>query len=116
MKRLLSILFAAALAVCASAQAPQLKPEVFDLLNLDHPGLEKVKALHSEGNDAEAAAELLSYFKARKGVVTRDIRDIRKVKITKEHQQWADDALEHIFFVHKGYQPSFNYGEDINWK
>lgn len=116
MKRLLSILFAAALAVCASAQAPQLKPEVFDLLDLDHPGLEKVKALHSEGNDAEAAAELLSYFKARKGVVTRDIRDIRKVKITKEHQQWADDALEHIFFVHKGYQPSFSYGEDINWK
>ena len=116
MKRLFTILFAVLVALTASAQAPQLKPEVFDLLNLDHPGLEKVKALHSEGNDAEAAAELLSYFKGRKGVATREIRDISKVKITKEHQQWADDALKHIFFVHKGYQPSFSYGEDINWK
>ena len=116
MKRLFTILFAALVALTASAQAPQLKPEVFDLLNLDHAGLEKVKALHSEGNDAEAAAELLSYFKGRKGVATREIRDISKVKITKEHQQWADDALEHVFFVHKGYQPSFSYGEDINWK
>ena len=116
MKRLFTILFAALVAFTASAQAPQLKPEVFDLLNLDHPGLEKVKVLHGEGKDAEAAAELLGYFKARKGVVTRDIRDISKVKITKEHQRWADDALEHIFFVHNGYQPSFSYGEDINWK
>lgn len=116
MKRLFTILFAVLVALTASAQAPQLKPEVFDLLNLDHAGLEKVKALHSEGNDAEAAAELLSYFKGRKGVATREIRDISKVKITKEHQQWADDALEHVFFVHKGYQPSFSYGEDINWK
>ena len=62
MKRLFTILFAALVALTASAQAPQLKPEVFDLLNLDHAGLEKVKALHSEGNDAEAAAELLSYL------------------------------------------------------
>ena len=116
MKRLFTILFAVLVALTASAQAPQLKPEVFDLLNLDHAGLEKVKALHSEGNDAEAAAELLSYFKGRKGVATREIRDLSKVKITKEHQQWADDALEHVFFVHKGYQPSFSYGEDINWK
>lgn len=116
MKRLFTILFAVLVAFTASAQAPQLKPEVFDLLNLEHAGLEKVKALHSEGNDAEAAAELLSYFKGRKGVATREIRDISKVKITKEHQQWADDALEHVFFVHKGYQPSFSYGEDINWK
>ena len=28
----------------------------------------------------------------------------------------ADDALEHTFFVHKGYQPSYNYGKDINWQ
>ena len=116
MRKILATFCAAVFALAASAQAPQLKPEVFDLLNLDHAGLEKVKALHSEGNDAEAAAELLSYFKGRKGVVTREIRDISKVKITKEHQQWADDALEHVFFVHKGYQPSFSYGEDINWK
>ena len=41
---------------------------------------------------------------------------MKKVKINKEQQKWADDALLHTFFVHKGYQPSFNYGEDIDWK
>ena len=24
--------------------------------------------------------------------------------------------MKHTFFVHKGYQPSYNYGEDINWQ
>ena len=28
----------------------------------------------------------------------------------------ADEALQHTFFAHKGYQPSFNYGEDIDWR
>ena len=107
---------AVAFAFATSAQTPEFKPEVFDLLNLDHPGLEKVKVLHSDGNDAGAAAELLNYFKARKGIVTPDIKDPKKVKINKEQQKWADDALTHTFFVHKGYQPSYNYGEDIDWK
>ena len=116
MKLLLSIFSAIAIAFTASAQSAEFKSEVFDLLNLDHQGLEKVKTLHSEGKDAEAASALLDYFKGRTGVCTPEIRDIKKVKVTKEQQQWADDALEHTFFVHKGYQPSFNYGEDINWK
>ena len=116
MKRLLSIFSAIAIALTASAQSAEFKSEVFDLLNLGHQGLEKVKTLHSEGKDAEAASALLDYFKGRTGVCTPEIRDIKKVKVTKEQQKWADDALEHTFFVHKGYQPSFNYGEDINWK
>ena len=116
MKRLLSIFSAIAIAFTAAAQTAELRPEVFDLLNLDHPGLEKVKALHAEGKSAEAAGELLNYFKARKGIVTTDIKNPAKVKISKEQQQWADDALSHTFFVHKGYQPSYNYGEDIDWK
>ncbi|WP_195207264.1 heparinase II/III family protein [Bacteroides clarus] len=24
--------------------------------------------------------------------------------------------MQHIFFVHNGYQPSCNYGKDINWQ
>ena len=31
--------------------AQELKSEVFSLLNLDYPGLEKVKTLHQEGKD-----------------------------------------------------------------
>lgn len=116
MKRLLSIFSAAAIAFTATAQEAALKSEVFGLLNLEHKGLEKVKAACEAGDTTLASAELLDYFKARKGIVTTDIKDATKVKITKEQQQWADDALQHTFFVHKGYQPSYNYGEDIDWK
>ena len=38
--------------------AQELKSEVFSLLNLDYPGLEKVKALHQEGKDEDAAKVL----------------------------------------------------------
>ena len=104
------------LGVAAYAQTPELKTEVFDLLNLDRAGLENVKVLHEEGKDKEAADALLDYYKNRKGVRTPEIRDVKKIKINEEQQKWADDSLVHTFFVHKGYQPSFNYGEDINWR
>ena len=107
---------AAALAGVVAAQAQELKTEVFDVLDLDAPGLEQVKALHLQGQDAQAAEALLTYYRARKDVHTPEISDPKKVKITKEEQQWADDGLQHTFFVHKGYQPSYNYGEDINWR
>ena len=116
MKRIFILIVAILAGSAAAAQVPELKPEVFDLLDLDRPGLEQVKALRSEGKDSEAAAALLDYYKNRKGIRTPEIRDVKKVKINKEQQQWADDALNHTFFAHKGYQPSYNYGEDINWR
>ncbi len=109
----------ASVAICLTAgyaQAQELKTEVFDLLDLDRAGLEQVKALHNDGKDAEAAAALLDYYRNRTGIRTPEIKNPAKVKISKEHQKWADDALLHTFFVHKGYQPSYNYGEDINWR
>ena len=50
--------------------AQELKSEVFSLLNLDYPGLEKVKALHQEGKDEDAAKALLDYYRARTNVKT----------------------------------------------
>ena len=70
--------------------AQELKNEVFSLLNLDYPGLEKVKALHQEGKDADAAKALLDYYRARTNVKTPDI-NLKKITISKEEQQWADD-------------------------
>lgn len=97
------------------ANAQELKTEVFSLLNLDYPGLEKVKALHQEGKDTDAAKALLDYYRARTNVETPDI-NLKKVTIGKDEQKMADEALQHTFFAHKGYQPSFNYGEDIDWR
>ena len=97
------------------ANGQELRSELFSLLNLDYPGLEKVKALHQQGNDKDAAAALLDYYRARTNVKSPEI-DLTKITISKEEQKWADDGMEHTFFVHKGYQPSYNYGKDINWE
>ncbi len=115
MKRFfVSIFFFAAIGFYAVAQ--ELRSEVFGLLDLTRPGLERVQALHVSGDDAAAASALLDYYRARKDVRTPEIKDPSKVKITKEQLKWADEAMEHTFFVHYGYQPSFNYGQDIDWK
>lgn len=99
----------------ATAGAQELRREAFDLLNLDYPGLEKVKEACGRQDYQEAAKALLDYYRHRSGVVQPDI-DLKNLKISDKEQKWADDALEHTFFVHYGYQPSFNYGKDINWE
>lgn len=98
-----------------SAGAQELRKEAFDLLNLDYPGLEKVKEACARQDYQEAAKALLDYYRTRRDVVQPDI-DLHNLKISETEQKWADDALEHTFFVHYGYQPSFNYGKDINWE
>ncbi len=110
----ITILFALFL-LLGSMKAQELNKEVFQILDLNYPGLEKVKSLHEAGNDKDAAKALLDYYRHRKGINHPDI-NLNNVKITPEEQKWADDGLKHTFFVHKGYQPSFNYGEDIDWR
>ena len=106
---------AAATSGSGTLSAQELRTEAFDLLNLDYPGLEQVKELHEAGRDSAAAVSLLEYYRSRTGIGTPTV-NLKKVSISKTEQKWADDALEHTFFVHYGYQPSFNYGEDIDWR
>lgn len=87
---------------------------VFDLLDLKRPGLEKVDSLHRAGNDSVAAEALLDYFRAGRTAKSVGV-DPLNPNLTKEELRWADEALEHKFFVHTGYQPSFFYGDDIDW-
>lgn len=114
-KKLINI----ALLLCfmgGSVFAQGLNKEVFNVINLEHKGLEKVKELHEKGDDKAAAAALLDYYRNRTGIQHPDI-DLSKVKSYSDiDKKYADDALEHKFFAHKGYQPSYFYGEDINWK
>ncbi|MEG1586179.1 MAG: heparinase II/III family protein [Bacteroidales bacterium] len=110
-----SLLLAVALSVGGNLMSQELRNEVFSLLNLDQPGLEKVKSLHDAGNDKEAAAALLDYYRNRTHINHPDV-DLNNISISEKEQKWADDAMEHTFFVHKGYQPSYNYGKDINWQ
>lgn len=111
-KYILSVLL---LVVAVVAEAQQLRKEAFGLLNLDYPGLEKVKAACSRQQWDEAAQALLAYYRNRTDITHPDI-DLNNLAISETEQKWADDALEHTFFVHKGYQPSYNYGKDIDWE
>ncbi|MDE6125433.1 MAG: heparinase II/III family protein, partial [Muribaculaceae bacterium] len=89
--------------------------KVLDLLDLSRPGLEKVAELHQQGQDSLASSALLDYFKTRTGVKSIGVNP-EKPRLTKEERRWADEGMEHKFFVHKGYQPSYFYGDDINWQ
>lgn len=94
---------------------PEVQPEVFELLDLNREGLEKVKSLHDAGNYQGAAQALLDYYKNRTSVNHPDI-NLQNIRISEQEQKWADDGLEHVFFSHRGYQPSFFYGDDIDWE
>lgn len=94
MKHILSLFF---LCVYLSLSAHEAT-EVFCLLKTD---------IHDKDS-------LLSYFRNRKRIELPgfSVED----KNTEEEQKWAEEALVHRFFVHSGYQPSFFYGDDIDWQ
>ncbi len=58
------------------------------------------------GTDPEA---ILSYFKNREAA-------FKPVKPSPNDLKIAADALAHRFYAHNGYQPSFDYGQDIDWR
>ena len=84
---------------------------VFSLLNLSSPELEKVDSAVKAGNEKLAAELLLDYYRNRTEVKCPYL-DVSADPISADEQKWADDALEHKFFVHAAY-PSYFYGEDI---
>ena len=86
---------------------------VFSLLSLSSPALEKVDSAVKAGNEKLAAELLLDYYKTRAEVKCPYL-DVSAEPISKDEQKWADDALEHKFFVHAAY-PSYFYGDDIDW-
>lgn len=103
------------LAVSVATEAQTLKKETFELLNLDYPGLENVRTSCKQEKWEEAARNLLDYYRKRVNVIHPDI-DLNHLELSEEERKWADEALEHTFFVHYGYQPSFNYGKEIDWR
>ena len=121
MKRI--VMIGCALLACATAVAAT-KPEkpalgdeksLYDLLDLERPELKNVKRAVEKGNIPAADKELLKYFRSRKPVQLFGL-DLENIKVSKLEQRQADEALEHKFYAHKGYQPSYFYGDDIDWR
>ena len=91
------------------------RDDIFSLLDLQREGLEEVARLYAS-NDREAALEaLLQYYRSRTDVVNPFVTT-DNISLSDDEIRWADEALDHRFFVHVGYQPSFFYGEDIDWQ
>ena len=76
-------IFLLMLAVVADAQ--QLRQEAFELINLDYPGLEKVKAACSRQKWEAAAQELLNYYRSRTGITHPDI-DLKNLTISRKNR------------------------------
>lgn len=122
MKKILLTLAAGLCLALGADAAPKRSAHVvgdpaalYDLLDLERPGLEGVKKAVAKGDTAAADKELLKYFRNRSGIVQIDV-DLENVTIKKDEQRWADESLEHKFYAHKGYQPSYFYGDDIDWR
>lgn len=94
------------------ADLTSLSPDqLFNVLDLDRPGLEKVKrALEGKGNKA-AQAELLEYYRA-KYPVEKQSTDSEPGNMQKTLERAAD--LEKNTFQWGPY-PAASYGENIDW-
>lgn len=89
---------------------------ILSRLDLDRPGLEKVKACGT--NSSEAITALLDYFRSRESVkhpVDRHKKtEMLGLCASREDLQEADNAMKHIFKGQNAYPPYF-CGDDINW-
>lgn len=70
-----------------------VNPRVFDVLNLDAPGLENVKSLHASGELYEAAQALKEYWRTGRTVVNPDV-DLTKTSYSAVEKNRADQALK----------------------
>ena len=95
--------------------AQEVPISFFELINLDYPGLERVKTAVKNNESEEAMKSLLHYYRNREGINHPDL-NLNKIKVSDWEKKIAKEGLQHQFFVHKGYQPSFSYGKEIDWQ
>lgn len=99
----------------SSATFAEIDPEIFGLLNLDYPGLEKVKAECQRGSYYAASECLVDYFRNRTSVVNPEV-DLPATRMYNEDKRIAAQALEHRFCVRRGYwYESVNGTEYTYW-
>ena len=83
------------------------KADLFEILNLDYPGLEEVKSLHEAKKDNAAMEKLLTYYRNRTGITNPNLSST----LSEAEQGYADYAMNgYRFYVND------NYLEDKNKK
>ncbi|MEQ7799356.1 heparin-sulfate lyase HepC [Pedobacter sp. ASV1-7] len=99
-----------------------INSKIFELINLNYPGLEKAKSLYEADKQYEAAKAILEYYRLRTNVVNPSISLIN-VTATEDDKLKADFALDNFrFSVNNYYEDankkmpySLNNGGKINW-
>ena len=87
--------------------ATGIDPKMFDLLNLDFPGLERVKELYGLGDLYNATVELIKYYRGRQ-IINPDL-NMLEVNPTTQQISLADQATkegEYRFKIAKFTDPS----------
>ncbi len=100
-----------------------VEPKLFDIINLDYPGLEKVKSFYEAGEHYYAAHALLEYYRTRTNVTNPGL-SLVNVTITDADQAKADYALEdYRFHVNNFFEDanalkpySIKKDDKINWE
>lgn len=85
----------------SSAFGEDINTEVFELLNLDYPGLEQVKTYYLAEDYHSAANALVEYYRTRSVVNPEEVLSERRMYA--EDKRIAQQALEHRFCVRRGY-------------
>lgn len=80
-----------------------INEKLFDVINLDYPGLEKVKEYYNADQYYFAAKALLEYYRIRTNVINPELSLIN-INPTTDDQLKADQALEYRFFINNYYE------------
>ena len=75
-----------------------IEKKLFDVINLDYPGLEEVKKHYQAEEYYEAAKALLEYYRLRTEVINPNISLISTTASASE-QNMAEEALEYRFYI-----------------
>ena len=81
---------------------PQEEAEehLFDILNLDYPGLEEIKSLYKSGENDAAMQKLLTYYRSRTDIENPNLT----ATLNDTEQGYADYAIdEYRFYVNDNY-------------
>ena len=96
---------------------------LFNILNLNYPGLGIVKSLHEAGDDTTALKELLAYYRNRKNIKNPNVTSDPPSDVERGYADYAID--EYRFYVNENYLEDKilkkpyslqNSDKTINWK
>ncbi len=76
---------------------PQEEAEehLFDILNLDYPGLEEIKSLYKSGENDAAMQKLLTYYRSRTAIENPNLT----ATLNDTEQGYADYAIDEYRFT-----------------